>query len=157
MIVVGSTTALRSRELAGVRMRGVDFLRREPVIGGAVEVCDRRVRVGPAEEHSIFAEDPAAAVVVDAISQELAENPCDDRAMPIFAEGRMWHSGTVAYAFRGLRARCDMPEEVSWHSLRHFYASTLIQSGASVKAVQERLRGFDADDDAGDVHAHVAR
>ncbi|MBP2192143.1 hypothetical protein BJ987_005044 [Nocardia goodfellowii] len=37
-----------------------------------------------------------------------------------------------------------MPKHFTWHDLRHFYASALIQAGASVKTVQVRLGHSDA-------------
>ncbi|MFE3291663.1 tyrosine-type recombinase/integrase [Rhodococcus sp. NPDC059234] len=54
-------------------------------------------------------------------------------------QGRMWSSSTVGKSFKAVRDRCGIESEVTWHSLRHFYASALIHSGASVKTVQERL------------------
>ena len=35
--------------------------------------------------------------------------------------------------------KAGLPEWVTPHDLRHFYASTLIRSGASIKVVQARL------------------
>ncbi|MFC9769119.1 tyrosine-type recombinase/integrase [Rhodococcus jostii] len=48
----------------------------------------------------------------------------------------------------------ELGNGVTWHSLRHFYASTLIYSGASVKAVQERL-GHSSAETSLKIYAHM--
>ena len=35
--------------------------------------------------------------------------------------------------------RADLPKPITYHDLRHYYASLLIRHGESVKTVQERL------------------
>jgi integrase len=37
------------------------------------------------------------------------------------------------------RVTAGLPDSVSFHDLRHFYASTLIAAGCSIKAVQTTL------------------
>jgi integrase len=41
--------------------------------------------------------------------------------------------------WRRAREAAELPEWATFHDLRHFYASLLIQSGCSVKAIQKRL------------------
>lgn len=53
----------------------------------------------------------------------------------------------------GLR-RAGLPEWPTPHDLRHFYASTLIRSGASVKVVQVRL-GHSSAKTTLDVYSHI--
>jgi len=53
----------------------------------------------------------------------------------------------------GLR-RAGLPEWPTPHDLRHFYASTLIRSGASVKVVQARL-GHSSAKTTLDVYGHL--
>lgn len=75
-----------------------------------------------------------------AMTAELADRPTS-RDMPVFrpAPGRMWSSSTIAQAFRQLRPHAGLDERFTLHSLRHFYASSLIHMGASPKVVSERL------------------
>lgn len=140
MIVVGAATGLRAGEISGLRIRSVDFLRRELVVSEQSTLTSefgwRRLKT-PASRRVI----PLPKVAVDALAEELAANPCDDRSMPVFrtSRGTMWNSSAIATAFRSARDRCGLGKQVTWHSLRHFYASTLIFSGASVKTVQARL------------------
>jgi integrase len=41
--------------------------------------------------------------------------------------------------FENAGVKAGLPERLTPHDLRHFYASTLIRSGASIKVVQARL------------------
>ncbi|MFD3812164.1 tyrosine-type recombinase/integrase [Rhodococcus sp. NPDC058639] len=69
-------------------------------------------------------------------------------------KGQMWSSSTLGKSFKLVRDRLEMDEEITWHSLRHFYASTLTFSGASVKTVQERL-GHSTPTTTLEVYAHL--
>ncbi len=53
-----------------------------------------------------------------------------------------------------MRNRIGLDPAFTWHSLRHFYASALIHSGASVKTVQERL-GHESAETTMQVYAHL--
>ncbi|MFD7044745.1 tyrosine-type recombinase/integrase [Rhodococcus jostii] len=141
MIIVGAATGLRAGEMAGLRIRSVDFLRREAYITEQGSARSSEFEWGPLKTVASRRTLPLPRTAVDALAEQLAEQPCSDRSMPIFRTARdtMWTSSTIAYAIRSLRERLDLAENVTWHSLRHFYASTLIYSGASVKTVQNRL------------------
>lgn len=156
MIIVGAATGLRAGEIAGLRIRSVDFLRREMSIveqskSGASTFTWSRLKT-PAARRVI----PLPGIAVDALAEELRENPCEDRTMPIFrtARGRMWSSATVGGCFLTIRQRIGVSDDVTWHSLRHFYASALIHAGASVKTVQERL-GHESAETTLRVYAHL--
>lgn len=156
MIVVGAATGLRAGEVAGLRIRSVDFLRREMSIveqstSGQSTFTWSRLKT-PAARRVI----PLPGIAIDALAEELRENPCEDRAMPIFrtARGRMWSSATVGGCFLTIRQRVGISDDVTWHSLRHFYASALIHAGASVKTVQERL-GHESAETTLRVYAHL--
>lgn len=141
MIIVGAATGLRAGEIAGLRISSVDFLRREIEVKEQSTSRTSEFEWGPLKTDASLRVIPLPQVAVEAIAEELAENPCDDRSMPVFrtSRGTMFTSSTVAYSFRSARKRCGLPDSLTWHSLRHFYASTLIYSGASVKTVQIRL------------------
>ncbi|NKU60856.1 tyrosine-type recombinase/integrase [Rhodococcus hoagii] len=95
-------------------------------------------------------------MALEAIAEELAENPCADRSMPVFRtmHGRMWSSSTVSHSFRAVRNRLGLDPAITWHSLRHFYASALIHAGASPKTVQERL-GHESAETTLEVYTHL--
>ncbi|MFC7450501.1 tyrosine-type recombinase/integrase [Rhodococcus daqingensis] len=141
MIIVGAALGVRAGEIAGLRIRSVDFLRREASITEQSKTGTAAFEWAPLKTPAAERVLPLPQVALDALAEELAENPCADRSLPIFRtmSGRMWSSSTLGKSFRAVRKRCGLDDVVTWHSLRHFYASTLIHSGASVKTVQERL------------------
>jgi integrase/recombinase XerD len=54
------------------------------------------------------------------------------------ANGRIWGSEYKSY-FQRARIAADLPPDLTFHGLRHTYASQLVQSGASLIAVAEQL------------------
>lgn len=156
MIVVGAATGLRAGELAGLRIRSVDFLRKEATISEQSKTGTAAFAWAPLKVPAAKRRLPLPDVALQALAEELAENPCTDRAMPIFRtrKGQMWSSSTLGKSFKAVRDRLGLDEAVTWHSLRHFYASALIHSGASVKTVQERL-GHSTPTTTLEVYAHL--
>lgn len=155
MIIAGAATGLRASEIAGLRIRSVDFLRREAYITEQGTPTSE-FAWGPLKTPSSRRTLPLPKVAIDALAEELRESPCEDRTKPIFRTARdtMWTASTIAYAIRSIRERLELREEVTWHSLRHFYASTLIYSGASVKTVQNRL-GHKSAETTMQIYAHM--
>lgn len=155
MIVVGAATGLRASEIAGLRIRSVDFLRREAYITEQ-GTPNSEFKWGPLKTPASRRTLPLPKVAIDALAEELRESPCEDRTKPIFRTARdtMWTASTIAYAIRAIRERLGLHEDVTWHSLRHFYASTLIYSGASVKTVQNRL-GHKSAETTMQIYAHM--
>ena len=156
MIIVGAATGLRAGEIAGLRIRSVDFLRREMSVVEQSTSKTATFEWGPLKSDSSKRVLPLPKVAIEALAEELAANPCSDRSRPIFrtSRGQMWTASTLAYSIRSVRQRCGLGEEVTWHSLRHFYASTLIFSGASVKTVQSRL-GHESPSTTLETYAHM--
>lgn len=133
MVTVAAATGLRAGELGGLRVESVDFLRKQ------IHVTEQATLSAAMEWQPLKSERsrrvvPLPDVAARAMSDELAANP-GDRSQPVFrtAKGQMWHSGTIAATMRVLNPG------FTFHGLRHFYASTLIHSGASVVSVSELL------------------
>ena len=81
---------------------------------------------------------PAADVVLDAIAKHLVEfPPIDGRILSNELDGPIRSNGFQTVWSRACR-RAGV-EGVTFHDLRHFYASALIASGCSVVAVQKAL------------------
>ncbi|WP_328290104.1 tyrosine-type recombinase/integrase [Nocardia aurantiaca] len=59
--------------------------------------------------------------------------------------GNPWCADGMGERFRAAAKQPKVPSCFTWHDLRHFYASALIQNGASVKTVQVRLGHADAE------------
>ncbi|MFI8664280.1 tyrosine-type recombinase/integrase [Rhodococcus qingshengii] len=156
MIIVGAATGLRAGEISGVRIRSVDFLRKEMTISEQSKTATSEFEWAPLKTPKSRRVLPLPQIAIDALAAELKENPCDDRSMPVFRtrNGNMWSSSTLAGSFKALRKRCGLDDAVTWHGLRHFYASSLIYSGASVKTVQERL-GHSSAQTTLEIYAHL--
>lgn len=140
MILTAAGTGLRPGELAGLRVRSVDFLRREVAVleqAGLLATDGRRPLKTRASRRVV----PFGNDVLDLLSEELREFPVGDQSESVFrsARGLMWTAGTTSNAFLRLREHLGLDSHVTFKSLRHFYASTLIAAGASVTMVAEYL------------------
>lgn len=136
MIQVGAETGLRAGELCGLRVRNVDFLRKELHI---VEQIDQRTRTfAPLKTASSRRVVPIGQSTVDVIEAQLQRHPRNpDETVFCSKEGKPLSSGDVGARFRTVAKACGL--DVTFHGLRHFYASALIDSGASVVMVQRAL------------------
>ena len=92
--------------------------------------------------------------VVDALAAHLAEFPPGSSGL-VFTDskGDAVRRNAIGHVWRRAAARAGV-EGFSWHDLRHYAASTLIDKGASVKAVQRHL-GHKSASTTLDVYAHL--
>ena len=132
-VVLLAGSGLRIAELLGLRLEDVDFLRR------TVKVERQRLRsggVGPPKTRKSQRTVPLGQVVIDALAAHLTTFPSEEW---LFTDrlGRptMYHQWQDVWGAARQAAGIDLDT----HALRHFYASALINGGASVKVVQERL------------------
>lgn len=141
LIVTGAGTGLRAGELFGLTLDRVDFLRRAVTVDRQlVRTRGRGVEFGPLKTRSSYRTVPLASVVGDELAAHLARRPVDPDELvftnqhnePIqqYPFARLWETA---------RARAGVSAWATPHDLRHYYASLLIRSGASVKVVQSRL------------------
>lgn len=138
MILTGAGAGLRPGEVCGLRPRSVEFLRRELLVveqGGPGSSWNWAPLKTGASDRRV----PLAAPVAEALSEELAERPAE-RDAPLFRTARdgQWTPTTIANAFVRLRRDIGI-EHGSFHTLRHFFASSLIESGVSVVGVAEYM------------------
>jgi integrase len=142
LIVAGAGLGLRPGELFGLTVDRVEFLRRSVRIDQQmVRVPAAGVDLGPLKSPSSYRSVPLPDVVAHAISAHLATWPTHSTLGLVFTNerGAPIQQHPFAVVFEGARLRAGLPPWPTPHDLRHFYASALIQSGASVKAVQARL------------------
>jgi site-specific recombinase XerD len=71
--------------------------------------------------------------------RRLARFPAVDDLVFTGSHGQPWRRGTFAELVRDARQEAGLPPSVTFHDLRHYYASALIAAGSSIKAVQEAL------------------
>jgi integrase len=139
MIEFGATSGLRAGELAGLRVRSIDFDRR--VVDVTEQADGHHTAFGwrALKSEKSRRTVPLPDSTLDVVRAHLDRHDYEPHT-PLFraAQGGQWSSAHVAKVWRGVAADAGV-ENHSWHSLRHFYASALIQSGASVTTVQQRL------------------
>lgn len=76
--------------------------------------------------------------------RDLAEGRKANDLLFVRENGRPWRAAVYGLAFRRAANAAGLPHEVTFHGLRHTYASQLIQSGASLFTVAEQLGHVDA-------------
>jgi integrase len=120
-----------------VTLDRIDFLRR------TVRV-DRQIvdggGFGPPKTSASVRTIPLPQSVVDALAGHLQAFPASESGL-IFTRpsGAPWKRSSFSEHWIKARAATGTPDDVTMHSLRHFYASLLIRHGESVKVVQMRL------------------
>ncbi|QYB05417.1 site-specific integrase [Rhodococcus sp. USK10] len=140
MIEFGATTGLRAGEMGGLRVYSVDATRK---VVDVIEQADgHHTAFGWRELKSRKSRRtiPLPDSTLRAVEAHLEAHPDYEPHSPLFraAQGGQWSSAHIAKMWRATAEDAGV-EGHSWHSLRHFYASALIASGASVTTVQNRL------------------
>jgi integrase len=142
LVMAGAGLGLRPGELFGLAVDRLDFLRHTVRVdqqvarmpGGGVGLTLLKT---PASYRSV----PLPDVVAEEVAAHLARWPAHPDLGVIFTTS---HGGLVqqhpwADVWATACRRAGLPKWATPHDLRHFYASMLIRSGASVKVVQARL------------------
>ena len=74
--------------------------------------------------------------------------------MIVTPDGQPLDAARWGYYFRRARPRAGLSDSITFHDLRHFFASVLIASGCSIKQVQMAL-GHDSARITLDTYAHL--
>jgi site-specific recombinase XerD len=83
---------------------------------------------------------PLAQVTVDVLAAHLAAFAAGGDGL-VFTNprGEPWRRNTFTMLIAQARTAAGLPDTVTFHDLRHHFASVLIAAGCSVKAVQSAL------------------
>ena len=143
-VLVGAATGLRPGELFGLTLDRVDFLRRSVKVDQQVvrnSGPEAGVVLGPLKTASSYRAVPLAGAAADVLAAHLARWPADGDPPLVFTNerGGLVQQHPFAIVWETSRDRAGLPSWATPHDLRHYYASLLIRSGASVKVVQRRL------------------
>jgi integrase len=157
LVYVGVGCGLRHGEALGLEVEHVDFLRREirvvqqmtvtsgrsPFLGPVKTKTSRRTvelprvaAIALARHLELF---PAVAVEV---SDEIdRRSPRMRPAHLVFTnnQSRAIHRASWSHDWKPAAQAAGLPERTGFHTLRHYFATLLIHSGASVKTVQLAL------------------
>jgi integrase len=154
MILTQAGLGLRISELLAVRTGDVDFMRREVRID---EQLDAKGHRAPLKTANSRRKVPLPSVTSLVISEHIRQFPPGPGGLiftPVYAEfrsdgrrnnaphqraNRTWPQNVVRQPYRAAAVAAGLPAGTSSHSLRHHYASVLLDAGESVHAVAERL------------------
>ena len=134
LVVLGAGAGLRQGEALGVTRDRIDFLRRQLRVDRQLMNLPKQApRLVPVKTRSSARTIPLPQVVVDTLAAHLATFPT---AGLIF---RPITRQLFSKVFHAAVTRAGLPTSITYHDLRHYYASLLIRHGESIKTVQERL------------------
>jgi integrase len=151
LLVLGAGAGLRQGEAFGLTLPHVDFLRRTlHVEQQLILLPDRPIFLAPPKTHSSDRRIPVGDFVLHALAWHMQEFPSEkslravtrrDELLIFTIEkgeplSRTWFSRAV---WHSAVQKAGLPDGLTFHDLRHFYASLLISRGASVKVIQARL------------------
>jgi integrase len=139
MVITQAGLGLRIGELLALRVRDVKFLERTVEIEHQL-TKDGRELVPPKTPMSKRTL-PLPQVVAEALSMHIATYPpATDGLLFTTTTGRPYRQAHYgAQIFAAAVRRSGLPAGTSSHSLRHHYASVLLDAGQSLVAVAERL------------------
>lgn len=158
-------SGLRILECMSLRVKDIDILRREILVRGGKGDKDRRVPLAEScipgiERHlrrgsQAFRHDRRLDIRATGIGPALLKKyPNADREWPwqyLFPAGRTMvdadgvrrrhhlHETVVQRAFKTAVERAEITKRATCHSLRHSFATHLLESGADIRTVQELL------------------
>jgi integrase len=157
LVVLAAGTGLRQGECFGLEVGAVDFLRRTlEVRQQLVTMPGKPAYLAPPKTPSSYRTVPLPQVVVDALAAHLAAFPAvpveildathkpepkPRQAALLFttAAGAAVRRTRFSPIWRPAATAAGLGDGVTFHDLRHYYASLLIRHGENVKVVQGRL------------------
>jgi integrase len=154
-VLVGAGLGLRQGEAFGLTVDRVDFMRREVRIDRQmVTPPTGAARFGPPKTNASYRTLPAPDVVLDALAAHLNQvGEGNDRLILHGETGAPMRRGTFGRYWREMTTGAGLPG-VRYHDLRHHFASALIASGCSIKAVQQAL-GHASAKETLDTYSHM--
>jgi len=156
-VTFAAGSGLRMGEVLGLTVDRVDFLRRTVTV-------DRQLvtpagsgvpTFGPPKTAASVRTVPLAQVTLDGLAAHLARWPAGPAGLVFTSpERKPWRRQKFGGLVRVARAKAKLPESVTFHDLRHHFASVLIADGCSIKAVQEALGHANASETL-DTYSHL--
>jgi integrase len=154
-VLFAAGSGLRMGEVRGLTVDRVDFLRRTVNVDRQMVDVAGAPRFGPPKTATSHRSVPLSQVTIDALAAHLAAFPAGpDGLVFTTSKGEPWKRNALASAIARARKIAGLPGEVTFHDLRHHYASLLIGRGCSVKAVQSAL-GHKSASETLDTYSHL--
>jgi integrase len=140
LVILAAGTGLRQGEAFGLTVDRVDFLRRQLTVDRQlVTMPDRAPYLAPPKTQASVRVIPLPQVVLNGLAAHLAAWPADEYVFTTELGAPIRRTAFSARVWQPSVKAARLPRSVTFHALRHFYASLLIRHGESVKTVQARL------------------
>jgi integrase len=142
LVVLGAGTGVRISEALGLSVDRVDFMRRtvridRQLVGVSAEGAPV---FGPVKDrHNLPRSIPLPNAVLAALVDHCRVFARQKGLVFVGLNGTPIRRTTWSDTWRTVAEPLGVEKGEGFHALRHFYASTLIRAGESVKVVQERL------------------
>ena len=120
------SSGLRRSEVTGLKIRDVDFF------NGIVKVFGKG-----AKERLVPVTDAALTALKTYLSTR--KNPQSDEALFLNKNGKPLTGDGLAYIFRNTAIASHLARKVTPHSLRHSFATHLLNNGCDLRSLQEML------------------
>lgn len=140
LTLLAATTGMRQGEIFGLTVDRIDFLRRRVTVDRQLTTLTGAApSFGPPKTEASTRVIPLPAVTVEALAAHIATFP-PGRDGLVFTNtaGEPLRRSAFGSTWRRVTTHARQPG-VTFHELRHYYASLLIRYGESVKTVQARL------------------
>jgi integrase len=156
LVLAAAGLGLRPGEVFGLAVDRVDFLRRTVKVDQQVARGDAVAELAELKTAASYRTVPLPQIVADELAAHLKQFAAHPGHHVIFttSRGGLVQQHPFAEVWATARKKVSGTEWATPHDLRHYYASTLIRSGASVKVVQARL-GHSSAKTTLDTYAHL--
>lgn len=135
LIVTAAGTGMRIGEVTGLTVDRIDFLRRQVRVDRQL-VGAAPLTFGPVKTRASNRTIPIADELAAVLARHVG-GVDRDGVVFVNAHGRPWRRNSVGQEWARWRTAAGVGFKP--HDLRHFYASSLIAGGQSVKVIQARL------------------
>jgi integrase len=139
LVLVAAGSGLRQGELLGLTEDRVRWLKREIVVDRQLVTPKAGLPdFGPTKTQRSNRIVPVAPVVIELLAAHVERFGVNDDGLIFHRDGERWRRQRVNVAWTEARSKAKLPD-ARFHDLRHHFASLLIASGCSVRAVSDAL------------------
>lgn len=142
LVLLAAGTGLRQGEVLGLTGDRLDFLRREVAVEKQlIAVPGTPLHLGEPKTRKSVRRVPLPDFLVEELSEHLRRQPISHPWGLVFTDSRGGPIGRPSFhkTWRASVTAAELPKTVTFHSLRHAYASLLIHEGLNVVVVSKRL------------------